>query len=196
MKIESVVLENEKIILEPLTIDHVNDLLEVAIDPDLWRLTPGAVRNREDLVSYTTKALEEKEKGTALPFVIKIKGTGEYVGSSRFGNIETSHKRVEIGWTWIGAKWQRSFVNTAMKFLMLQHAFEVWGCNRVELKTDALNTRSRDAILRIGAKEEGTFRSHMVLDSGRIRDTVYFSIIVNEWNSVKENLQKRLSSKN
>lgn len=192
MKIESVVLENKNIILEPLSLDHVDGLLEVAIDPELWRLTPGAVRNRDDLVSYISNALEEKAKGTALPFVVKLKSTGEYVGSSRFGNIEISHKRVEIGWTWIGAKWQRSFVNTGMKFLMLQHAFEVWGCNWVELKTDSLNTRSRNAILRIGAKEEGTFRCHMIVADGRIRDTVYFSIVVNEWNLVKENLLTKL----
>lgn len=192
MKIESVVLENENIILEPLTLNHVDGLLEVAINTELWRLTTVAIRNREDLYSYISKALEEKEKGTALPFVIKIKATDEYVGSSRFGNIDTTHKRVEIGWTWIGAKWQRSFVNTGMKFLMLQHAFEVWGCNRVELKTDALNTRSRNAILRIGAKEEGTLRSHMVVVEGRIRDTVYFSIIADEWNLVKENLGKKM----
>ncbi|MCC6636944.1 MAG: GNAT family N-acetyltransferase [Ignavibacteriaceae bacterium] len=192
MKIESVVLENRDILLEPLTMDHVDGLHEVAMNPELWQLTPGAVRNREDLVFYITKALEEKENGTALPFVIKIKATGEYAGSTRFGNIETTHKRVEIGWTWIGVEWQRSFVNTGMKFLMLQHAFEVWGCTRVELKTDALNIRSRNAILRIGAKEEGTLRSHMVVAGGRVRDTIYFSIIAEEWSQVKENLRKKL----
>lgn len=192
MKIESVVLENKNIILEPLSLDHVDSLLEVAINPELWLLTTVAIRGRADLVSYITKALEEKEKGTALPFVIKIKATGEYIGSTRFGNIDISHKRVEIGWTWIGVKWQRSFVNTGMKFLMLQHAFEVWGCNRVELKTDALNTRSRNAILRIGAKEEGTFRCHMVVAGGRVRDSVYFSIIADEWATVKLDLLTKL----
>lgn len=192
MKIVSVVLENKDIILEPLTLNHVDELLPVAINPELWLLTTVVIRSREDLYSYISKALEEKEKGTALPFAIKIKATGEYVGSTRFGNIDISNKRVEIGWTWIGVSWQRSFVNTGMKLLMLQHAFEVWGCNRVELKTDALNTRSRNAILRIGAKEEGTLRNHMIVFDGRIRDSVYFSIISDEWSSVKKNLDKKL----
>jgi RimJ/RimL family protein N-acetyltransferase len=114
------------------------------------------------------------------------------VGSTRFGNIEPDHRRVEIGWTWIGRDWQRTAVNTETKLLMLTHAFETWGCVRVELKTDALNARSRAAILRIGAREEGTMRQHQVTESGRLRDTVYFSILDREWPEVKRGLEDKL----
>jgi RimJ/RimL family protein N-acetyltransferase len=115
------------------------------------------------------------------------------MGSTRFGNIDAPNHRVEIGWTWIGKPWQRTPVNTEAKFLMLQHAFEVWQCIRVEFKTDALNTRSRAAIARLGAKEEGIFRHHMITESGRLRDSVYFSIINDEWPEVKTLLQKLLA---
>ena len=110
------------------------------------------------------------------------------IGSTRFGGIDTKNRRAEIGWTWINPKWQRTAINTEAKLLMLKHAFEVWKCIRVELKTDVLNEKSRNAILRIGAKEEGIFRQHLITDSGRFRDTVYFSIIDTEWEAMKANL--------
>ena len=108
-------------------------------------------------------------------------------------NIDRANRRVEIGSTWIATPWQRTVVNTEAKYLMLRHAFEVWGCIRVELKTDALNQRSRSAILRLGAKEEGTLRRHLVTWTGRVRDTVYFGILDNEWPEVKGRLQGYLS---
>jgi len=114
------------------------------------------------------------------------------IGSTRFGNIDVANKRAEIGWTWINPKWQRTVVNTEAKFLMLSHAFETWKCIRVELKTDALNEKSRNAILRIGAKEEGIFRKHMITSTGRYRDTVYFSVLDTEWPTVKQRLLERL----
>ncbi|MGI8494310.1 MAG: GNAT family N-acetyltransferase, partial [Pyrinomonadaceae bacterium] len=106
---------------------------------------------------------------------------------------DSKNLRAEIGWTWINPEWQRSYVNTEAKFLMLRHAFETWKCNRVELKTDSLNEKSRRAILRIGATEEGVFRRHIITESGRVRDTVYFSIIDSEWQKVKDNLLAKLS---
>ncbi len=138
-------------------------------------------------------ALDWQEIGTALPFVTIEQETDRVVGSTRFGNIDIRNRRVEIGWTWIGKPWQRTAVNTEAKFLMLQHAFEVWHCIRVELKTDVLNERSRAAILRIGAKQEGIFRHHIITDSGRLRDTIYFSIINDEWPEVKARLQTKLA---
>ena len=121
------------------------------------------------------------------------KASNKAVGSTRFGNIDTAHRRVEIGWTWIARQWQRTFVNTETKYLLLSHAFDTLGCMRVEFKTDSTNSRSRNALMRIGAKEEGVFRNHMIMPGGRIRHSVYFSIIDSEWNEVKRELEKKLA---
>lgn len=142
---------------------------------------------------YVTSSLADRDKGKALPFVICEQGKGEIVGSTRYGNIKTAHRRVEIGWTWISPGRQRTPINTECKFLLLRYAFEVLGCFRVELKTDVLNTKSRNAILRIGAKEEGILRKHTIADTGRIRDTVYYSILDSEWPGVKAKLEEILS---
>ena len=115
------------------------------------------------------------------------------IGSTRYGNIDRVHHRVEIGWTWVARAWQRTAMNSEAKYLLLQHAFVTLGCNRVELKTDSLNAKSRAAILRIGARQEGIFRNHMITSSGRIRHTVYFSVIDSEWPEVRANLEQRLS---
>ena len=131
--------------------------------------------------------------GTALPFATVDRKSGRAIGSTRFGNIVPEHKRIEIGWTWISPQFQRSAVNTEAKFLMLRYAFERLGCNRVELKTNSLNMRSRNAILRIGAKEEGTLRSHMINPDGTLRDTVYYSILAPEWPDVRARLEARLA---
>jgi RimJ/RimL family protein N-acetyltransferase len=127
-----------------------------------------------------------------LPFALIEKSSGRAIGSTRYGNIDRTHYRVEIGWTWVAPAWQRSAVNTEAKYLLLQHAFETLGCIRVELKTDSLNEKSRVAILRIGAREEGTFRNHMITSSGRIRHSVYFSILDSEWPAVKSRLRTML----
>ena len=127
-----------------------------------------------------------------LPFALIEKSIGCVVGCTRYANIERTHHRLEIGWTWVGRQWQRTAVNTEAKYLLLRHAFETLKCMRVELKTDSLNDRSRAAILRIGAREDGTFRNHMITASGRIRHTVYFSIIDSEWPSVKAELEAKL----
>ncbi len=146
------------------------------------------------MAAYIETALSEQERGVSLPFAIVEKGTGRAIGSTRYGNIERGHHRVEIGWTWVAREWQRTAINTEAKYLLLRHAFESLGCMRVELKTDSLNEKSRAAILRIGGKEEGIFRNHMITASGRIRHTVYFSIIDSEWPAVKARLEAKLSS--
>ncbi|MGH8322046.1 MAG: GNAT family N-acetyltransferase [Gammaproteobacteria bacterium] len=133
-------------------------------------------------------ALEEQRRGVSMPFVTRLAAGDRVVGSTRFGNMDLKNRHVEIGWTWIGRPWQRSVVNTEAKYLMLQYAFDVLGCLRVELKTDALNERSRAAIKRIGAKEEGILRRHTLTANGRMRDTVYYSILDNEWPTVKSAL--------
>jgi RimJ/RimL family protein N-acetyltransferase len=120
---------------------------------------------------------------------------GLVVGSTRFGNIDLANRRLEIGWSWIAPPWQRSAINTEAKYLMLRHAFERLGCMRVEFKTDVLNIRSRQALLRIGAKEEGILRQHMITSSGRLRDTVYYSILDHEWPAIKGELERKLGSR-
>ena len=192
MKVEKVILEDEFVRLEPLENEHFEQLCEVSLEEELWRLIPTQISSPEAMKNYIETALDEQSRGVSLPFATIEKSSGKVVGSTRFGNIDAKNLRAEIGWTWLNPKWQRTFVNTEAKLLMLTHAFETWKCIRVELKTDALNEKSRNAILRLGAKQEGIFRQHMICESGRLRDTVYFSILDNEWQSVKENLLQKL----
>lgn len=187
-------LEGARIRLEPLSEGHQAALCTVGLDDDLWRWSPRALRTTADMAAYIAFALAERAAGRALPFAIIEKVTGEAIGSTRYGSIEPAHRRVEIGWTWLGRSWQRTDANTEAKYLLLRHAFETLGCVRVELKTDALNARSRAAIRRIGAREEGTLRSHMITASGRIRDTVYYSILDTEWPEVKRALESRFET--
>jgi RimJ/RimL family protein N-acetyltransferase len=186
-------LEGPTIRLEPLTLDHVDALLVVALDPELWRLTVSAVSTRADLEEYVNEALAEEKMGTALPFVTVLRATGQVIGSTRFGNAVPAHRRVEIGWTWLGRPWQRSGANREAKYLMLRHAFDQWGCLRVEFKTSALNQRSRTALLGLGAVEEGILRHHMINADGSLRDSVYFSILSEEWPAVRRRLEERLA---
>jgi len=192
VRCEPVHLEGAKVSLIPLQMDHVDALWEAAKHPELWEAALSRLDSPEDVEAYVREALDLQNGGSAVPFSIVVKESGRIVGSTRFGNIEPAHKRVEIGWTWIVPAYQRSFVNTQAKFLMLSHAFEVWGCNRVEFKTDFKNMQSRNALQRIGAKEEGVMRRHMVRANGVIRDSVYYSIIAEEWPDAKERLQRMM----
>ncbi len=192
MDVRPVVLEGAFVRLEPLALAHLPGLVAVGLEPDLWRWTTQVVRTPAEMEAYVRGALAEQEAGRALPFATVEQASGQVIGSTRFAAIEPSHRRVEIGWTWLGPRWQRTPANTEAKYLMLRHAFEQWGCVRVEFKTDVLNTRSRQALLRIGAKEEGVLRSHLITATGRIRDTVYFSILASEWPAVRATLEARL----
>ena len=192
MVIAPVVLEGRYARLEPLTLEHTGGLAEVGLDDDLWKWIPTPVQTPEEMAAYVQTALNEQANGSALPFALIEKATGRTVGCTRYANIERTHHRLEIGWTWVARQWQRTAINTEAKYLLLRHAFEGLGCMRVELKTDSLNARSRAAILRIGAREEGTFRNHMITATGRIRHTVYFSVIDSEWPDVKASLEARL----
>ena len=194
MVVSPVMLEGAYVRLEPLARVHLPGLAEVGLDEELWRWIPSPVRTQEEMAAYIESALGEQERGESLPFAIAEKTTGRAIGSTRYGNIDRTQHRVEIGWTWVAREWQRTAVNTEAKYLLLKHAFETLGCMRVELKTDALNARSRAAILRIGAREEGIFRNHMITANGRIRHTVYFSIIDSEWPAAKARLEAILSS--
>lgn len=193
MKVEPVILDGKFVRLEPMRVDHLPALCEVGLDPELWKWVPTTIVDENSMDGYVHMALEDQRKGIALPFVTREKSSGTIVGSTRFGNLDVNNLRAEIGWTWISPAWQRTAINTEAKLLMLTHAFETWQCIRVELKTDALNEKSRNAILRLGAKEEGIFRKHVVCDTGRFRDSVYFSIIDSEWESVKADLTSKLA---
>ena len=188
-----VTLEGAHVRLEPLTRAHLDALAEVGLDPDLWTRTASTIRTRDDLAAYVETALTGQADGTALPFATVDRASGRVVGSTRFGNYVAAHRRVEIGWTFVAPPWQRTAVNTEAKLLMMAHAFDTLGLTRVEWKTDALNARSRAAILRLGATEEGTLRSHMVVRDGRLRDTVYFSVTAPEWPAVRDRLTTRLT---
>ena len=167
---------------------HAAALSRVGLEPELWRWIPSPVTTAEEMRSYVQTALDEQQRGVSLPFVIVDEASGQIIGSTRYGNIEVAHRRLEIGWTWLTTAFQRSRANTEAKLLLLTHAFETLGMHRVELKTDALNAKSRAAIARTGATQEGIFRKHMITASGRIRDTVYFSIIDSEWPAIKARL--------
>jgi RimJ/RimL family protein N-acetyltransferase len=193
MLIEPVILQGEHVRLEPMRYDHLDALCGAGLDDGLWEWTVNECRTRDDMQKYLNTAMDEFSRRSSLPFVTIDRAAGTVVGSTRFGNIDAHNKKCEIGWTWINPKFQRTYINTEAKLLMLSHAFETWGCIRVELKTDALNERSRAAIERIGGVQEGIFRSHMIADSGRIRDTVYYSILPVEWPAIKARLSRRLN---
>ena len=190
---ESVTLEGSHVRLAPLSLDHLDGLCDAGLDEELWKWVPARVLDRQGMKDYVELALDERRRGLSIPFATTLRQGGRIVGCTRYANISVRDGRLEIGWTWIGKPWQRSAVNTEAKYLMLRHAFETLGCTRVELKTDGLNERSRNAILRLGAKQEGVLRRHTLTYSGRIRDTVYFSILDDEWPAVKAGLEAKLA---
>ena len=192
---EPVRLEGTYVVLEPLSLDHLPALCEVGCDPELWRLTVNSAETPDQMRAYVETALAEHTRRVSLPFATVERATGRVVGSTRFGNIDVANRRMEIGWTWIGRPWQRTAVNTEAKLLMLRHAFETLGCMRVELKTDVLNERSRAAILRLGATQEGIFRKHQLTWTGRVRDSVWFSIVDDEWPEVRARLESLVASR-
>lgn len=187
-----VTLEGRYVRLEPLSLDHLAGLCAVGLDEAIFRWFPVPAHTAELMRAFIETALEGQRAGNALPFATVERASGKSVGSTRYGNIELAHRRVEIGWTWLAPAWQRTPLNTEAKLLMLRRAFEELGCIRVELKTDALNERSRAAILRLGAKEEGILRKHIITSTGRLRDTVYYSILDSEWPAVKAGLEEKL----
>ena len=193
MDLTPVTLEGTHVRLEPLSMAHVDDLSAVGLHPDLWRWIPFQVTTSAEMAAYIRDAEAAQQAGSALPFATIDRTSNKAIGSTRYMNIDRQNSRVEIGSTWIAPDFQRSKINTEAKFLMLRHAFETLKCMRVELKTDSMNRRSRNAIQRIGARQEGIFRNHMMTYTGRIRHSVYFSIIDSEWPQVKANLESKLA---
>ena len=193
MNLAAIALEGRHVRLAPMGLHHVDALWAAAQDPKTWEFSSAVIRNLEECRAYVETAVSWQSAGTAVPFVTMDRASGQVIGSTRFANIDRTHRRAEIGWTWLNPKWWRSAMNTEAKYLMLRHAFEEWKCMRVELKTGHKNVRSQDAIERIGGVREGTLRKHMVQPDGSIRDSVYFSILDDEWPTVKSRLEARLS---
>jgi RimJ/RimL family protein N-acetyltransferase len=192
------VLQGTAIRLEPMRAEHLDALCRVGLAPELSLFTPSPLVTPGQMETYVQDALAARAAGTAMPFVTVMEdggpggSAGIVVGSTRFLNIDRRNRRMEIGSTWIGKRWQRTRVNTEAKLLMLRHAFEVLESIRVEFKTDSLNLRSRAALARIGAREEGVFRSHVITAEGRIRHSVYFAVTAEDWPGVKEHLLRLL----
>jgi len=185
-------LENKRVLLRPLQLADQADLAAIALaEPRLWQYTVSCIDSEQSLKEYLEKAIHEREEGRSIPFLVFDKANNKVAGSTRYMQISKEHKRVEIGSTWIGKAFQGTGLNKAMKFLLLEYAFETMQVNRVELKTNELNTTSRNAIAAIGAQQEGILRSHMINDNGTVRNTVYFSIIKEEWPGVKERIFNR-----
>ena len=217
MDIIPVTLESEHVRLEPMTIAHQAALAAAAADGELWNTQVTIIPRPEGMKDYIQFALDGLAQGNQLPFVIirkalrdlegavdkdgalarpsgRAQGNQEIVvGSTRFYEIFPNDRKCAIGYTWLAKSAQRTPINTECKLLLLAHAFETWKCVRVELITDVLNEQSRTAILRLGAKQEGILRKHLILPSGRVRDSVFFSITDDEWPEVKSNLQVKLA---
>lgn len=185
-------LENKKVRLQPLEIKDVDSLAAIALaQPELFRFMSHQLETKGDVYSFVRKSLDEFNEGVSIPFLVIDKESGKVAGTSRFGNIVKEHKRLEIGWTWISKKFHNSGLNKGMKFLMLQYAFETWQFNRVEIKTSEINYISRRAIESIGASFEGILRHHIINDNGTLRNSVYYSILKEEWGEIKSRIFDR-----
>ncbi|MFZ5392620.1 GNAT family N-acetyltransferase [Acinetobacter seifertii] len=189
----NITLSSHRIRLRILTIEDSRDLVTAASDGELWNLPFTVVPSAETVDDYIQHALEGYQAGTVLPFVVEDIATGKIIGSTRFWKIDRKNLKLEIGSTWYSKSWQRTYANTEVKYLMLQYAFEELNCVRVQFTTDVLNEKSQNAILRIGAQKEGVVRNERIMPNGRKRNSVRFSIIDEEWPSIKDNLIKKLN---
>ncbi len=190
MKIEPIILTGRTVRLVPLQIEHLADLVEAGKDENIWAyMRYGIVDSPDKMRVLITSLLALQEQGTDLPFTVIHLASGKAIGMTRYLNIETANRAVEIGGTWYASDFQHTGVNTECKYLLLAHAFEDLGCIRVQFKTDQRNLHSQKAIARIGAVWEGVLRNNIILPDGFIRSSVYYSILVEEWPHVKEHLE-------
>lgn len=193
MQVKPVTLEGSEVRLEPLSVAHADALAVAGNEPELWAyFACGPVIGRAAMRAWIEERLAQDAKGGSLGFAIIARQTGAPVGSTSYLDISSVDRRLEIGSTWLAADVRRTGINTECKYLLLRHAFETLGTNRVQLKTDARNVRSQTAIARIGAKHEGVLRAHIVMADGYLRDTVMFSIIAPEWPAVKARLEQMM----
>ncbi|HEX2183321.1 MAG TPA: GNAT family protein [Rubrobacteraceae bacterium] len=187
-------LEGSLVVLEPLEPRHEEGLFEAAREPGIWRYLPvDASGSRAAFRSWFEATLAASEEGSEAAFATLDAGSGEPIGSTRYLALRPAHRGLEIGWTWLAPSYWGTGANVEAKLLMLEHAFAVLGCARVEFKTDARNERSRAALEALPARFEGIFRKHMILPTGRYRDSAYYSIVDDEWPEVRENLERRLT---
>ncbi len=168
------------------------DLAPHALHPEIWRYLLAPFNTVADVQVWVDQALVDQQRGDALPFVIRDRKSGEAIGSTRVFDIRREHRGVEIGNTWLGRSWWRTHVNSEAKYLVLRHLFEEANCIRVCLQTDALNTRSQRAIERLGAQRDGVLRKHKIVVAGRIRDSVFYSIIDDEWAAIRTQMERGL----
>ncbi|MDY0746329.1 GNAT family protein [Paucibacter sp. R3-3] len=187
-------LEGPRVRLRPLEVSDAAALVEAASDGELWKLPFTVVPSEATVASYIAAALEGRQAGHVMPFATELVESGRVIGSTRFWKMDPRNRKLEIGSTWIAASFQKSFVNTEAKYLMLRHAFEELNCVRVQFTTDEINLRSRAAILRLGAQQEGIVRHERIMPDGRKRNSVRFSIIDDEWPTVRERLEARLAA--
>ena len=192
LRIEPVTLATSRLTLRPMAPADAPALAEAASDGSLWEKRTTTVPRPDEVEAYVDAALRNQAAGTQLPFTTVVRDGERVVGSTRYMNIDAANHRLEIGTTFIAGSWQRSFVNTHAKFLMLRHAFEVLGCNAVEFRTHSRNDQSRAAIERLGAKQDGILRAHMIMPDRHVRDTAVYSILRAEWPAVKAALERRL----
>jgi RimJ/RimL family protein N-acetyltransferase len=193
MIIEKTILQGSRVRLEPLAATHLPGLAAAIEDGALWELWFTTVPHPRELARFYDLAQLQYQAGRELAFATIDRATGKVLGSTRYRAIEPAHKRLEIGSTFIAKSWQRTHVNSEAKLLMLQHAFETLNFNRVELLTDELNEKSRAAILRLGATQEAILRCHMVMRDGRVRNSVLYSLVADEWPRAKAKLSAALS---
>jgi RimJ/RimL family protein N-acetyltransferase len=185
-------LIGSRVKLRPMLASDGPELVKAAADGDLWNLPYTFVPSADTIDSYVRTALEGRADGTVIPFITQIIEPKRVIGSTRFWKIDWEHRKLEIGWTWLGKSWQRTFVNTEAKFLMLSFAFERLNCVRVQFMTDEMNDTSCAALLRLGAKQEGIVRHDLIMADGRKRDSVLFSILDEEWPNVRRALEERM----
>ena len=193
MDVKPVIFEGKHVRLEPMTEAHIPGLAEIGLGQDFWQfMLYGDMNTEEDMANWVRDILGRAEKGTDLPFVAIHLASGRVAGATRYLNIVPKDRGLEVGGTWYGLEFQRTALNTECKYLLIRHAFESLGSIRVQLKTDLLNVRSQKAIERIGAKKEGVLRNHMILPDGRVRDSVFYSILNTEWPEVKRRLEEMM----
>ena len=191
--VEAVTLRGAHAVIEPLAHAHEAGVKAAATDGELWRLWYTSVPAPENTKAWIDTALDMRDRQGALTFVVREAGSGDIVGSTRYFNVDAANRRLEIGHTWYAKRVQRTAVNTETKILLLAHAFETLDCIAVEFRTNYFNFASREAIARLGAKQDGILRHHQILPDGTLRDTVVFSIVAPEWPTVKKNLIWRLT---
>ncbi|MGB9674252.1 MAG: GNAT family N-acetyltransferase [Anaerolineales bacterium] len=194
MDIHPITLSGRFVRLEPLSLNHLSDLCAVGLEDEIWRyMVYGWIRSEQDMRDWIEELLKRQASGSDLPFAVIDLISGKAIGATRYMEIRPKDRGLEIGGTWYGLAYQHTIVNTESKFLLLQYAFENLGCIRVQFKTDSRNTRSQKALERLGAVKEGVLRNHMILPDGTIRHSIYYSIIQEEWQTVKERLLQFLN---